>query len=111
MVAWLNLDEDEDNDVALVEEYFRDSVQLSTEGLALLLAAAQEQCEAYAPALAEGAPVPARYRQAVILQARANWEASRRELGDADAYPVTVQPMDRTIMLLLRPRLGVRSVL
>ncbi|GAA2172421.1 hypothetical protein GCM10009846_10290 [Agrococcus versicolor] len=73
-----------------------------------LLAVAREQCEAYAPVLPLGAPVPLRYRQAQLLQARNVWNASRTDPGastmGADGFQVTVYPLDWTVQQMLRPR-------
>lgn len=78
-----------------------------------LLLAAQEQVERYAPALvmAEDGTitVPQRYTEAVVLQARELWGASRRE-GDVigfDAYAIRVRPLGATVKQLLRPSSGV----
>jgi hypothetical protein len=74
-----------------------------------LLDAAQEICEAYAPALATGAPVPARYTQAVVLQARETWQAMDRDgdvLGFDGDYAVRVRPLSTSVKSLLRPRKG-----
>jgi len=75
--------------------------------LALYLDAAQEQCEAYAPALEDGAAVPARYKLAVIAHARDTWNAGRAdEAGDIGAEPfaVAVRPLSLHVRQLLRPR-------
>lgn len=79
----------------------------SDEGVAaLVLSAAQEQCETYAPALAPDAAVPARYSLAVQLQARELYQAGRRDNGDtigADGYVVRVRPLGGQVRQLLRP--------
>lgn len=74
----------------------------------LYLAAAAEQCAAFAPALPAGAPVPDRYRLAQALQARDLARAGtsvgdRDQLGDG---AVTIFPMDWTVKNLLRPTSG-----
>lgn len=74
-----------------------------------LLDTAQEVCEAYAPDLATGAPVPARYREAVIQQARAVWSNMERDgdvIGFGDDYAVRVRPLEPSVKLLLRPQTG-----
>jgi hypothetical protein len=71
-----------------------------------LLAAAQEQCEAFAPLLVAGSPVPARYTQAVILQARELANAASRDSADtigADGYAIRVRPLTGAVRQLLRP--------
>lgn len=72
-----------------------------------MLDAAQEQAEAYAPALPELEPVPARYLEAVVLQVRALWNAQERDgdvLGYGDGYAVRVRPLGQDVKSLLRPR-------
>lgn len=72
-----------------------------------LLDGAQEVCEAYAPALAVGAEVPARYTRAVILQAQESWRAGQRDgdvLGFDGEYVVRVRPLSSSVKSLLRPR-------
>lgn len=72
-----------------------------------LLEVARGQVEAYAPALAPGADVPAAYRLATVLQARDNWQASRRvgdsvAIGDT-AYAIRVRPLSDAIKAMVRP--------
>ncbi len=79
----------------------------------LILEAAQEQCAEYAPPLADGVAVPARYKVALVMQARAVHRSLLAGSGDqigADGMTVTVYPMDRTVKGLLRPRRGVPGV-
>jgi hypothetical protein len=74
-----------------------------------LLAAAQEVCEAYAPALADVDPVPARYTEAVCQQARAIWSNFERDgdvIGFGDDFAVRVRPLEPSVKLLLRPQTG-----
>lgn len=86
---------------------------LEPDELAPLLASARTQCEAYAPALTEGAEVPENYRLAQALQARALFRSgiagSNDQIG-AEGYTVTVFPMDWTVKNLLRPKKGRLSV-
>jgi hypothetical protein len=86
--------------------------EMNPELLQHLLDVAQEQCEAYAPALGEGDPVPARYKQAVIDQARDTWQNSERD-GDALGYDgeftIRVRPLADTVKALLRPPRAVPS--
>lgn len=79
--------------------------------LAAMLAAAHEQVSAYAPTLAAGAPVPARYVEAECLQVRALGQAQDRD-GDvlgfgAEGFAVRVRPLGGDVVALLRPRVGV----
>lgn len=73
--------------------------------LLLLLTAARQQCEAFAPELAPGADVPESWRLAQAMQARALWRS--QTVGSGNSYgselTVTVFPMDWTVKLLLRP--------
>lgn len=92
---------------ARVPELWPDAAELSAEFLELILEAAQEACEAYAPALAVDAPVPARYRIAVVMHARDTYNATRRNpegtIG-AEDYAVQVRPLSLDVRQLLRPR-------
>lgn len=72
-----------------------------------LLSTARTQCETYAPALALGAVVPANYREAQYLQARALFMASISNQADSvgvDGYQVRSFPLDWNIRALLRPK-------
>src|SRR5690606_31050141 len=88
----------------------------------LWLAAAQSQCEEYAPALTtiegeSGDPdqidIPERYQIAVVMQMRALWQSiestPQAQLGVED-IAVPVYPMDWTVKNLLRPRRRVPKV-
>lgn len=81
--------------------------------LETLLDAARVQCEAFAPALVDGADVPVNYRLAQLMQARALWQSTKAnpqgELGEG-GFAVQVFPMDWTVRALLRPRRGVPVV-
>lgn len=77
--------------------------------LARLLAAAEEVCQAYAPVLPATDPVPARYQEAVIQQARAIWSNFERDgdvLGFDGEFTVRVRPLEPSVKLLLRPQTG-----
>lgn len=72
-----------------------------------LLDAAQEVCEAYAPALATGEPVPVRYTQAVVEQARDIWQNGERDgdvLGYDGEWAIRVRPVAESVKALLRPK-------
>lgn len=78
-----------------------------------LLAAAREQCEAYAPRLLPGARVPARYREAQLMQTAALWQANKTGDGDvigADGTTVRVYPMGWNVKAVLRPPTGGHNV-
>jgi hypothetical protein len=72
-----------------------------------LLDAAKEQCVAYAPALLIGAPVPIRYVQAQLTQARALYQSTIANQADnvgIEGFTVRVFPLDFTIRAMLRPK-------
>lgn len=84
-----------------------EAAQVGATLVATLLEVSQGQVKAYAPALADGAPVPASYRLATVLQARDNWQASRRvgdsvAIGDT-AYAIRVRPLSDAIKAMVRP--------
>jgi hypothetical protein len=77
--------------------------------LAFLLGVAQEVCEAYAPALAADAAVPARYTRAVVQQLRDVWQNGERDgdvLGYDGEYAIRVRPLTASVKALLRPPTG-----
>lgn len=72
-----------------------------------LLDTAKEQCLAYAPALAIGAPIPARYLQAQETQSRALYQSTIANQNDQvgiEGFTVRVFPLDFTIRAMLRPK-------
>lgn len=72
-----------------------------------ILDTAREQCLAYAPALPLGAPIPQRYIQAELMQARAIYQsviANQQDNVGVDGFQVRVFPLDFTIRALLRPK-------
>ncbi len=72
-----------------------------------LLTAAHEMCQDYAPTLAEGAPVPFRYKLAVIYQAR---DLRRVGFKPGDpTNPTEVYETPEVVRALLRPRRAVPS--
>jgi hypothetical protein len=78
-----------------------------------LLSAAREQCEAYAPRLLPGVRVPARYREAQLMQTAALWQANKTGDGDvigADGTTVRVYPMGWNVKAVLRPPSGGHNV-
>lgn len=102
-----------DTDAAQLGELWPDSEQLGEETLEQLLQSAYEQCSAYAPALADGAPTPESWPVAQILQASELWSSTRREgdvIGFTDQIAVRVRPLGNTVRSLLRPRPGVPRV-
>lgn len=92
-----------------------DSVALKTEWwdapdqaeLDDLLAAAHEVCLAYAPALAEGAPVPKSWAMAQKLQAKhlyARDKSGNRDSVGPDGYTVSTFPLVLEARNLIRPK-------
>lgn len=73
-----------------------------------LLEVAREQCEAYAPALPDGAVVPIRWKSAQLMQARNIWNASKTDpeaggFGD-EGFVIRPYPLDWTIKQMLHPK-------
>lgn len=71
-----------------------------------LLEVARDQVEAYAPSIADGAPIPERYRAAQLIQARNTWNASLTNGDgqvDAGGFVVNVRPLDWAVKQLIRP--------
>lgn len=106
MADWLTPDDSElDN---LLEAAWTDA----PEGVALrvFLAAAKTQCIAYAPTLAEGAPVPDDWRLAQVMQARNIYNAGAAPTGegmaDGSGYGISAYPLDWFVKQLLRPQAG-----
>lgn len=100
MAAWASVEQ--------AREDWSDAPE-SDEVLNRLLDAAQEVCEIYAPALADGAPVPNRYTRAVILAAKDDWQNTERDgdvLGYDGEFAVRVRPMAANVKQLLRPKRG-----
>lgn len=84
---------------------------LSDTDLTALILAAHVQCEAYAPALAEGATVPPNYVEGEALAVHELGAAHERD-GDvlgfgAEGYAVRVRPLSASVKALLRPRRAV----
>lgn len=78
-----------------------------------LLDTAKEQCLAYAPALLLGAPVPARYIQAQLTQARALYQSTIANQNDnvgIEGFTVRVFPLDFTIRAMLRPKKAIGGI-
>ena len=111
MVAWIN--PSNVGDAELIAEVWGATSAPTGGPLTAYLTAAQTQCEAFAPALPDStttANVPANYKIAVLLQARALRRASTVNEDNGvgpDGLTVTVFPMDWSVKRLLRPeRMG-----
>lgn len=106
-MGWFTLADRDRSDSGLVDTW-PGCLDLADEALDLYLQAARTQCEAFAPPL-EGQEVPAGYRLAQALQARALARAGVVGSGDSDGFGdqvVTLFPMDWTVKNLLRPKSG-----
>ena len=104
MNGWLDA-----GNIAEVRGYWPGVDEVDLDELALLLASAQVQCAAFAPDLGDDVTVPANYRHAQVLQARALYRAGMAGSNDQiglDGQSVTVFPMDWTVKSLLRPKRG-----
>lgn len=104
MNGWLDA-----GNITEVRGYWPGVDEVDLDELALLLASAQVQCAAFAPDLGDDVTVPANYRHAQVLQARALYRAGMAGSNDQiglDGQSVTVFPMDWTVKNLLRPKRG-----
>lgn len=104
MNGWLGA-----GNITEVRGYWPGVDEVDLDELALLLASAQVQCAAFAPDLGDDVTVPANYRHAQVLQARALYRAGMAGSNDQiglDGQSVTVFPMDWTVKSLLRPKKG-----
>jgi hypothetical protein len=94
-------------DTADATAHWHDAAGLAPDVLERLLDAAQEQCETYAPALADAAVVPTTYTLAVIYQARETHAAALRSESDVIGvgdYVIRSRPLTGVVKQLLRPR-------
>ncbi|QOP64217.1 head-to-tail adaptor [Arthrobacter phage Yavru] len=99
LVGWVDYDP--------AKELWADSILAGEEKVRELLLNAFESCEIYAPKLPDGAPVPQRYKDAQVLQARAIWQMQRQGPGDqfgADGLSIAIYPLDARIRQMLRPK-------
>ena len=104
MNGWLDA-----GNITEVRGYWPGVDEVDLDELSLLLASAQVQCAAFAPDLGDDVTVPANYRHAQVLQARALYRAGMAGSNDQiglDGQSVTVFPMDWTVKSLLRPKRG-----
>lgn len=77
--------------------------------LSALLQTSYDVCLAYAPALAEGAPVPSAWKLAQKLQAKhlyARDKSGNKESIGPDGYAVSTFPLVLEARQLLRPRVS-----
>lgn len=99
---------------SLTAELWPESANMDPEALGVLFEAAHEACMAYAPLLPAGAPIPARFKLAQIMQARHIWTqmagGNRDEVG-TEGYQVAVYPLVFAAQDLLRPKTtGIRGL-
>ncbi len=96
-------------DAATVLAVWPDVAELDQTTVNVLAESAQAQCEAFAPALGDGADVPINYKMAVAMQMRNLWNATDvapgGETGEGD-FVVRPFPMDWHVESLLRPKRG-----
>lgn len=93
-----------------VLDLWADIAQLSGETISLLLEVARDQVLAYAPALADPAIIPPRYRLAQMRQAvnlyRASIADAGGQVGDDGSFAISPRPMDWHVKNILRPAKG-----
>lgn len=100
---------DPDGDFDFITSVWADAADIEPVALATVLESANALCRDYAPALAEGAPVPAAYRLAELFQARHIWSSfqgsNRQEFG-ADGMEISTSTWSLVLQArdLLRPR-------
>ncbi len=90
-------------------DFWPDATAMPDTTLDSLLTIATEQCTEFAPALAQGDPLPERYMLATIYQAREVWAAMLR--GEQDVigigdYAIRARPLTAAVKQLLRPQHG-----
>lgn len=105
VIGWV----DTEADVELIELVWPDAMGLEPAGVEHFLRVAHEQCWEFLNHKTDPDPVPARYLQAQIMQARAQHRSGVVGEGNQvgpDGLTVTVYPMDRSVKALLRPRRG-----
>jgi hypothetical protein len=90
-----------------------DGAKMTEPRLSALLTAAHEMCTTYAPALPDAAtPVPQRWKEAQVLEARAIFTASRAGgagqvgIDGEPQFSITAPTLSGQIMQLLRPPAG-----
>lgn len=98
----------------VTRDYVRDrwaDAPLSDATLGTLIESAHAQVIAYAPALADGAPVPPHYQLAEAMQTRALGavaeSATDVEGFSPEGFAVRRRPLTADVKALLRPRRGV----
>lgn len=99
-------------DDPLVDEFWQDAPP-SLPARELLLETAQDECIAYVGRSRVPAVIPARFKVALLLHARAIQRSATAGSGDVvgpDGFAVTVYPMDNNVKARLRPRRGARRV-
>lgn len=104
MATWFTTDTSDEVD--RLRTAWEDAPIESMEVLGFILETAQEQVIAYAPVLADNAPIPNRWVYAQLQQATNLWNAGRvtssGEIG-VETYSYTPRPLDKTIKGIIRP--------
>lgn len=85
-----------------------DATKITDARLQQLIDVAYVPCAAYAPVLADGVEVPANYREANVLAARAVWTAARATadglgLSDGADLALPAPVLSSQVLQLLRP--------
>lgn len=96
-------------DLPLARIHWKDSAAVGDPIVTDLLTAAYEQLLEFAPTLAEGEPVPFRYKLANVYQARELYNAGQRGEGDVigtteSGFPIIARPLITSVRGLLRPK-------
>lgn len=96
-----------------IREEWADAEHIPDPQLWELLELVKGQVLEFAPVLAEGAPVPLRYRQGQRVQARNTWNATKVSpdggIGEGD-FIIRPFPLDWHVKAILRPKRGVPVV-
>ena len=90
-----------------VYDLWADAADLDSDTRNLLFQVSHQVCLAYAPPLAEGAPVPPNYLVAEIMQARHTWGQLRggnQNSFGPEGYEIQVYPLVFAARDLLRPK-------
>lgn len=95
---------------ASVRAEWEDAEHIGDDLLAQLVTAAQDACEAFAPALpVDSTTIPDRYRLAQLMQVKNLWNAQQTapsgEFG-GETFAIQPRPLDWHVKALLRPQRG-----
>lgn len=96
-----------ESDYDFVLALWQDAPDVTSPEYVAYMTASNALCIAYAPALSEGAEIPANYRMAEVFWAIHLWAGSRADAnGDmgADGFAIPVARYDLKAQDLLRPK-------